>query len=612
MLRKHKFGSALLCSWVVGGAIACGTDAKETKFVPVTPPSSNADGGGVNLGSGGSGANSGPYNNSVQYTDFGKNAVSDTRTNYAAPLGAAVAFGATPVSTVTASAPLCVFEPEANVRYPRNWVAPRIGFSVADAESNVVEVRVKAGNQTNDSIYVSALTVQAGKGSWLMSDDVWELLRTHSFDKSLSFTVRTAYLPANGMSLSKVSAPFVIETGILPVAADGSIVYFSSSMGTLNGISVGTENAPPSPVVSFGVLRGEEVKQRPGQANCVGCHTETPDVNFVMTSTKSPDGVSDGKDWYSSAIARINANDGNTFGAVPTEFSISPLATAEMARGVGGTATSKGAWEPGKRLVLGWFGAKGNTNWPASRTLRTVNLESGTVADVPTGSGRRGAMPVWSSDAQTILYTAIDEVTDGRLGAEGYLPGVQRPTLAADIYQLPYNAGSGGTAAGVPGASSPTVQEFYPALSPDDALLAFNSAPYENGGAPDVMYNPHATVQILKRSGTTSQPLEANKAVSCPTGVVNSDNQSNRWPKWAPAFKTGPKGEKVYFVVFSSARRSPHAQLYVSPVVVAADGTMTSFGALYMRAQDPNTSNHTPVWSRANVGSNPTINVNVQ
>ena len=599
--------------------MACGEALEPTVFLKgVDKPAPDA-GTPIKFGTGdarpgdvGPRPDPGPYDNSVQYTDFMAAPVSDTRAGSAAPIGAAAAFGATPVSTVTASAPLCVFEPEANVRYPRNWIAPRISFSVADAESNVVEVRVKAGNQTNDSVYVSALTVKAGTGSWVMSDDVWELLRTHSYDKSLSFTVRTAYLPPNGTSLSKVSAPFVIDTGILPVAADGSIVYFSSSTGTLNGISVGTENKPPSSIASFGVLRGEDVKQRTGKAKCVGCHTETPDANFVMASTKTEGGETDTNDWYGSAIARVNANEGSSFGAVPTEFSISPLASAEMARGVGGTATSKGAWSPGQRLVLGWFGSKGNPAWAGDRKLRTVNLESGMAADVPTGGGKRGAMPVWSSDAKTILYTAIDEVKDGRLGNEGYSPTVQRPTLAADIYQLQYNAGAGGTATGVPGAASPTVQEFYPALSSDDSLLAFNSAPYENGGAPDVMWNPHSTVQILKRSGSTPEPLEANKAMSCPSGTVSSDNQSNRWPKWAPGFKTGPKGEKVYFVVFSSARRSAHAQLYVSPVVVASDGSVSSFGALYMRAQNPETSNHTPVWSGGKVESNPNIDVSVK
>ncbi len=47
----------------------------------------------------------------------------------------------------------------------------------------------------------------------------------------------------------------------------------------------------------------------------------------------------------------------------------------------------------------------------------------------------------------------------------------------ADLYTVLYANGAGGTATPVSGASDPTLQEYYPVFSPDDAWLAFDSIP---------------------------------------------------------------------------------------------------------------------------------------
>lgn len=624
-MRFHRsLGLAFAASVVFGVLAACGSSDDGNQFRPKDSGTTDPD-GGINLGQdGGTTPGEQPvnYDNSKSYTDFAATPVSDTRSESAPAAGAAAAITAS--SVVSASAPLCVFEPEANVRFPRNWVAPRIRFSVADADSNVIEVRVKAANQTNDLVYVSKLTVVDGSGSWVMSDEVWESLRTHSYDKELSFTIRTAKF--DGTTLSKVSAPYKIDSGILPVAADGSVVYFATggaNEGVLNGVSFGTENRPPASAKSFGVLQAGDLKQRPGKATCIGCHSETPDQNFVMVSPKTEGSENNDNDWYATSIARVNANDGSSFGSVPTAFTISPQATAAMARAVGTTATSPAFWgkDGAPYLVVGWFGNKGNyiadnpgnPNWQNSRVLQSVNLVSGAVKDIPNSGARKGAMPVWSADGSKLYYTSIDFVVDGRLGAYGYQPGVTNAQLAADVTVLPFNNGAGGVATGVPGASDPNAQEFYPALSSDDAFLAFTHAPYENGGPPDVMWNPHSTIKLVPAGGGTAISLEANKAAICPSGSVVTDNIANRWPKWAPGPKSAD-GSKYYFVIFQSTRRATlrtngqlHPQLYVAPVVVAPDGAIKTYGALYVRSQDTLLGNHTPVWTSAKVQSNPGV-----
>ena len=79
------------------------------------------------------------------------------------------------------------------------------------------------------------------------------------------------------------------------------------------------------------------------------------------------------------------------------------------------------------------------------------------------GDTRGAMMPSFSDDGSTIVYVSTNAGKDGRLGVG-----------EADLYAVPYNAGMGGTATPVAGAAETGVGEFYPAISPDGKLIAFN------------------------------------------------------------------------------------------------------------------------------------------
>src|SRR4029077_1450530 len=91
--------------------------------------------------------------------------------------------------------------------------------------------------------------------------------------------------------------------------------------------------------------------------------------------------------------------------------------------------------------------------------------------------------------------------------------------------------GAGGVAKGLPGASDPGFNEYYPAWSPDDALIAFNRVP-----AGTSMYNqPKAEVYVVPYNGGnggTATRLNANDPVSC--SGFSAGQVQNTWPKWAP------------------------------------------------------------------------------
>jgi hypothetical protein len=244
-----------------------------------------------------------------------------------------------------------------------------------------------------------------------------------------------------------------------------------------------------------------------------------------------------------------------------------------------------------------------------------------------TGDTNSAGTPNWSNDGTTIAYTSVLQGTmDGRL----YQPS----SGSADIDTIPYGGtagvpgGTGGMASPVPGASSPTLNEYFPSFSPDDSLIAFNSVP-----AADSMYEqPLAEVYVVPYvPGGTSVPavtcdgagappcrLKANDPVAC-TGLASPGVQ-NTWPKWAPnpippgagdAGVPAPQtinGFTYYWVTFSSIRSTtagaaPGApagtakqQLYVAGVVVDGKGNITTFAPIYLWNQDDTFNNLIPAW----------------
>jgi hypothetical protein len=158
-----------------------------------------------------------------------------------------------------------------------------------------------------------------------------------------------------------------------------------------------------------------------------------------------------------------------------------------------------------------------------------------------------------------------------------------------DLRIVPYNDRKGGSSRPVAGASDPAFNEFYPAFSPDDSLLAFSRLP---GGSSS--YN-HADTEIfvVPASGGTPTRLAANDPPACSgqqsPGVLNS------WPKWAPEVQSAD-GRRYYWISFSSSRRASRPQLYVGGVVVEKDGTVRTYKALYLWNQPSADGNHTAAW----------------
>lgn len=456
----------------------------------------------------------------------------------------------------------CLAEPEINSLYPHNWLRPRFAWSTASGE-NLFELRVHAPNQTKD------LLVYTTETSWTMPRYMWDAIRVHSNDMPMTITIRGGVW--NGTQLGSLATGSTGPIGIAPVDAPGSIVYWYTNGYTgaigLNGFAAFDETVENA-------LTTNQVLE--AQVTCIGCHVGTPDGNSVVFSSWNGN--------WGNLLSDIDTGDGGTPGAVPSYAGNQGLQSL-LQGPLGMSTVSPAHWQDGDHVVVA-ADSSGELQWVDVGTMS--GNARGTIARTGTQApGPLAGAPAFTHDGKTIVYTATNHAADGRLG--GYIYDTKDMGSKADLYAVPYNDRAGGAVTPIPGASDPIWQEYYPALSPDDKLLAFNRT-----GADQNMYNqPLAEVFVIPSGGGIATRLSANDPPAC--SGHTSPGVTNSWPKWAPSVVQAGGGRTFYWLVFSSTRAGSLPQLYVTPVVVTGTQVQT-FGALYLWNQPPTTGNHTPAW----------------
>jgi hypothetical protein len=466
-----------------------------------------------------------------------------------APANSATLFG--PASQGAQAGGPCLVEPEIGSLYPQNWLRPRFHWIAANGE-NLFEIRLHVANQTND------LVVYTTDVYWTMPKTMWTSLAMHSPDQAMTVSIRGGVL--NGSMLTMEALGSSGGLGIAPVSAPGTIVYWTTSGGSsLKGFSIGDES------VSVVMIPSQVTEET---ATCIGCHTSTPDGDYAEFTTAGP---------WGNAIGSVQTG---MMGTPPPFLGSAGSAALEQApRGI--SSTSKAHWASGDHIVVTTFN---------DSTLSWVDLEATTAGAATgvfarTGDPNGGGAPTWSHDGNTIVYVSTNAIITGRLD-----------NGPADLYSIPYADKAGGNATPIPGASDPSLEEYYPIFSPDDAWLAFDSIPTNTQ-----MYNqPLAEVSVIPAAGGTATRLIANDPPAC-TGKL-SPGVTNSWPKWAPGATTASGGRTFYWIVFSSTRdEMGNPQLYVSPIVVDSTGMVTTYHALYLWNQPSDENNHTPAWDTFNI-----------
>jgi len=549
-------------------------------------------------------------------SDFPEGPLIDPESQKPVPPNAADMFG----GNGSGSGP-CVTEPEDGALYPNNWLRPRVKWTGAA----VAQIKVTASNQTRP------LVAYTNGDSWRMPRDLWQTLAVHTVETDIAVEVRLATGGTTRVSFR-----------IAPVGAGGSLVFWSMKADAapiegretikdlatiqtkldpeskLSGFTVGDEKTVD--VLAISRVQ-QESRARPSEiealypVRCIGCHVGMPDRKFVAFLDVWP--------WRGvTASVESEANMG-----MPNP-AITPTGTELLRQGGLGTlAFSAAHWQDGDRTVIVPYAnetgpksqsgvssastnAKPRLAWMdlASTTPFTFNddfnkkdpsftegVHMGFLAR--DGDTRGAATPVWSHDGAFIVYASTAGGKDGRLDKG-----------ETDLFTVPYANRKGGAAKGIAGAALATYEEYYPALSPDDQLVAFTRV--KAGGC---MYqNSEAEVAVIPTSGGTAVPLRANQPPAC-TGAKHP-GVNNHWARWAPA--VGAAGANTYYwLIFSSSRQgkvgwtNPSvapgscfakdvmiSQLYVTAVVVNEIGQITTYPAIYLWNQAEDRINLTPAW----------------
>jgi WD40-like Beta Propeller Repeat len=447
----------------------------------------------------------------------------------------------------------CLLDPEDGSLYPRNWLRPRFEVSPGAGE-DVFEIRLHADIEANDLVVYTTATV------WTMPAAMWTALSANANGKPITVSVRGL-----ASSTGTVAIGPTATITIAPVEAQGTIVYWTTSGGSaLKGFSVGDE----------GVVTVITPTDTPGK--CVGCHSSTPGGEFIGFSNSSSTNNGD--------PAHIEIRSG-TMPMTQPAFLTTDAMTLLQRVSQELPVFSAAHWMTGDHVTV--FMHADSTSASGQTThLDWIDLEATSQTQgVAWGEFARNgdpnpaaAYPFVSHDGTKIVYASAPSANPSGILTSG------------DLYTVEYGNRMGGAATPVEGAATTTYSEFYPAYSPDDALIAYTRLP-DGQRSYD---NAQSEFFIINAAGGTPIRHAANDPGMC-LGKT-SPGITNSWPKWAPASTASTSGGRTYYWIIFSSTRSGNPQLYVAAVVVDEVGQVSTTPALYLWNQPAAENNHTPAW----------------
>jgi hypothetical protein len=472
---------------------------------------------------------------------------------------------------------------EIGTLFPSGWLRPRFTL-VGSGGQNLFEIRISAADEAND------LVVYTNKTQWTMPGDIWAKMSLHLTGQPITIKIRGAVLAGTTLA----SGPMLGSVGtvqIAPVAATGSIVYWTTSDGTnpngsaLKAFDIGEEQVHL-------VLRPKNAGLNEVQG-CIGCHVTTPDGKYLAFADAvdpniTPGNLIDGRPGYIDIRSPI-VDDPNAETARPPEDVLSPTALALLSRkNQHAPSFSAGHWRVGDRVALTMFQPNAGGVYTGKTDIVWTDLEAtvdtqGIGWDVLARVGDSGsaAAAAFSHDGMRVAYVSGTSVDSGVRDSFG------------KIFTVPFNNRLGGQVAEVAGANDPSKNQSYPSWSADDQLLAFTRT--NTQGAPHSYDNPTAEIFVIGSNGGTATRIRANDPPTC-GGSGGSPGITNSWAKWSPGPVSEVGGKKYYWLAFSSRRGANHLpQIYVAPIVVS-ETAIDTYPALYLWNQPANEANHTPAW----------------
>jgi tetratricopeptide (TPR) repeat protein len=148
---------------------------------------------------------------------------------------------------------------------------------------------------------------------------------------------------------------------------------------------------------------------------------------------------------------------------------------------------------------------------------------------------------VWSPDGKYIVFARAEAEepypANGKMAEFANDPNEVQ--IQYDLYRIPFNEGRGGSPEPIAGASANGMSNNFPKVSPDGKWIVFVKC--HNGQ----LMRPDSELYIVPAEGGEARRLRANKL---PMNSWHSFSPNGRW------------------LVFSSKRRSPYTQMYLTHI----------------------------------------------
>ncbi|HEY2900768.1 MAG TPA: hypothetical protein VGL59_09350 [Polyangia bacterium] len=485
------------------------------------------------------------------------------------------------------SGPADIKYPADGALFPSNWGALTVHISKTNQQS----ARIAISGDNVDIKYYGSCEPGPNDGTACyvsLPSDFTATLSSASATSDLSMTAR---LYAQGGTVTE-GAP--IKVAWTTVALTGGLYYWTTHPDTSTAIArynfAGDTSMPEEVYTQM-----DEAKPAVTGDRCFGCHAISPDgTKLALTMGGS----------YPSSFQIIDLMNK----AVPFTFQAPPI---DM-----GYATET-AFNNDGSIILNMYRGK--------FLLRTVADPPVNIGEALTSVTEAKSDPFWSPSGKLFTFVSFDfaALTAASLGPPGEV-NRKNGDLKTGA-QILIADSDGKTITDPPRVLVPRKAGFtsyYPSISDDDALVAFNQSDCKglSKGAPygqdpcDGYDDISATLNVISAKGGT--PISLARA----SGAANGDNS---WPRWSPDHGTF-RGKRLYWLAFSSRRpyglqfnpmttdvqgsiNNSHPQLWFAAVYAPDDNPQgdPSFAAIWLpgqnpmqmdpRANQPN-GNHVPVW----------------
>lgn len=447
-----------------------------------------------------------------------------------------------------AQAPSLVY-PNDKVLLPPNLNGVEFHFR-PKATSSLFEVSFKS-DSLNYRVYTRCRKL--GDGClFLPPADAWKTI-TYAGRTGGPLTVSVRATDDQGGS---VGASNTISIGFAPQDIQGAVYYWTTSKDTavMRWDFGNTQQKVAEQVVTPADGDG---------SSCVGCHALSRDGSKMVASLG---GQNDGRLLLYDVPGRKRAN------AVPfTEHS------------------QFESWNPDGTAFVGVYGDK-NTH----KNLLLFDATTLKITKEIDVMGMWADHPDWSADGRMIAFTDVGQhVTDQR-SFKGQIAIIR-------------SDGTGWSAPQVLVPREPGTNHYYPAISPNNSILVFNTSKCAKGDTgEDCDFDMDPTSKMFSVGIGTDPGAPVELAAANAPGIEDGTTVkiTNSFPRWSPFITQLSEGRDLLWLTFTSKRayglRKSKVLVWMTAVEPARIGTKQdpSYPAFVLPFQDIESNNHIAQWTQ--------------